>query len=96
MSDENEKIVSNDHRLQKPLALVEFAREKLLPLSNIITNIIPLNEDALNTALDNLKNFSRLYKNRHHSLNLRPHYLRPPPRLPVPLPLPLPPNWRGK
>lgn len=57
LGKENEIIGSNDHRLQELPTLVEFARKKILDVSNIVTRTIPLNADAINTALDDLESF---------------------------------------
>lgn len=57
LGNENEVIGSNDHRLQELPALVEFARKKILDVSNIVSRTIPLEADAINTVLDDLENF---------------------------------------
>ena len=57
LGNENEVIGSNDHRLQELPTLVEFARKKILDVSNIVSRTIPLDADAINAALDNLESF---------------------------------------
>lgn len=58
LGNENEIIGSNDHRLQELPTLVEFARKKILDVSNIVTRTIPLDADAINAVLDDLESFS--------------------------------------
>ena len=57
LGNENEVIGSNDHRLQELPILVEFARKKILDVSNVVSRTIPLDADAINATLDNLESF---------------------------------------
>lgn len=57
LGNEVELIGSNDHHLQELPILLDLARRKILDTSNIVTRTIPLNADAINSALDDLENF---------------------------------------
>ncbi|MEO6682627.1 MAG: zinc-binding dehydrogenase [Ginsengibacter sp.] len=58
LGKENEIIGSNDHRLQELPTLIEFARKKILDVSKVVTHTIPLEENRINTVLDNFGKFS--------------------------------------
>jgi Zn-dependent alcohol dehydrogenase len=47
----------SDHLAQELPRLLEWARRGVLDLSNAITRTLPLDADAVNTALDELENF---------------------------------------
>ncbi len=57
LGNEVELIGSNDHHLQELPILLDLARRKILDTSNIVTRTIPLDADAINSALDDLENF---------------------------------------
>jgi 2-desacetyl-2-hydroxyethyl bacteriochlorophyllide A dehydrogenase len=58
LGNEAEIIGSNDHLLQELPVLVEMARRKVLDTSRIVTRVVPLDADAINTTLDALEQFS--------------------------------------
>lgn len=57
LGNEVELIGSNDHRLQELPLLIEFAAKKMLDTSQIVTQTIALDADAVNATLDALENF---------------------------------------
>jgi propanol-preferring alcohol dehydrogenase len=57
LGNEVELIGSNDHHLQELPLLVDLARRKILDTSQVVTRTIPLNVDAINTALDELERY---------------------------------------
>ena len=57
LGKEAEIIGSADHLLQELPLIVEFARRGWLDLSNVITNTVPLDVNAINEALDALEQF---------------------------------------
>ncbi len=57
LGNEVELIGSNDHHLQELPLLVDLARRKILDTSHIVTRTIPLDADAINSALDDLEQF---------------------------------------
>jgi 2-desacetyl-2-hydroxyethyl bacteriochlorophyllide A dehydrogenase len=58
LGNEIEIIGSNDHLLQELPLLVEMARRKVLDTSRVVTRVVPLDADAINTTLDALERFS--------------------------------------
>jgi propanol-preferring alcohol dehydrogenase len=54
---EAEIIGSNDHLLQELPQLVEMARSGILDVSRVVTRTIPLEDKAINEALDQLEQF---------------------------------------
>jgi len=57
LGNEAEIIGSNDHLLHELPVLIEMAQRKTLDTSSIVTRTIPLDADAINTALDALDRF---------------------------------------
>ncbi len=57
LGPEAELIGSNDHLLQELPLLVELARRKVLDLSNVVTQSVPLEAGAINQALDELERY---------------------------------------
>ncbi|MFN8434446.1 MAG: zinc-binding dehydrogenase [Anaerolineales bacterium] len=57
LGNEVELIGSNDHHLQELPLLVDLARRNILDTSKIVSKTIPLDADAINTALDELERF---------------------------------------
>lgn len=58
MCKEAELIGSSDHLASELPALIEFARRGVLDLSAVVTRSLTLDADAINGALDRLKDFS--------------------------------------
>jgi 2-desacetyl-2-hydroxyethyl bacteriochlorophyllide A dehydrogenase len=54
---EAEIIGSSDHLAQELPALIELARRGILDLSQVVTDTLPLNADAINAAMDRLDRF---------------------------------------
>jgi len=57
LGNEVELIGSNDHLLHELPSLIEFAAQKVLDVSNVVTRIIPLDANAINQTLDALEKF---------------------------------------
>ena len=57
LGKEAEVIGSSDHLLSELPALLEFARQGILDLSEVITRTIPLEAGAINEAMDELERF---------------------------------------
>ena len=57
LGNEVELIGSNDHHLQELPLLVDLARRKVLDTSKVVSKTIPLDANAINTALDELERF---------------------------------------
>jgi propanol-preferring alcohol dehydrogenase len=55
---EAEIIGSSDHLAQELPALIELARRGILDLSQVVTDTLPLNADAINSAMDRLDRFA--------------------------------------
>jgi 2-desacetyl-2-hydroxyethyl bacteriochlorophyllide A dehydrogenase len=55
---EGEIIGSSDHLAQELPALIELARRGTLDLSQVVTDTLPLNADAINSAMDRLDRFA--------------------------------------
>jgi propanol-preferring alcohol dehydrogenase len=55
---ESEIIGSSDHLAQELPALIELARRGILDLSQVVTDTLPLNADAINAAMDRLDRFA--------------------------------------
>ena len=55
---EHELIGSNDHLLAEIYELFEFAIKGMLRLDRVVTDVIPLEAEAVNAALDRLDSFS--------------------------------------
>ncbi len=55
---EGEIIGSSDHLAQELPTLIELARRGTLNLSGVVTDTLPLDADAINTAMDRLEHFS--------------------------------------
>ncbi|MGB6092700.1 MAG: zinc-binding dehydrogenase [Moheibacter sp.] len=58
LANEAELIGSNDHLLSELPLLIDFAKNKSLDTSAIISKMIPLEADAINQALNELSNYS--------------------------------------
>jgi 2-desacetyl-2-hydroxyethyl bacteriochlorophyllide A dehydrogenase len=58
ISTEAEIIGSSDHLAQELPALIELARRGILDLSQVVTDTLPLNADAINAAMDRLDRFA--------------------------------------
>lgn len=58
LGNEAEIIGSNDHLLSELPTLVELARKKILDTSQVVSQRIPLNADAINKRLDDLEAFT--------------------------------------
>ena len=58
LGKEAEIIGSNDHLLQELPLLVDMARRKILDISRVVSQVIPLNADKINQRLDDLENFT--------------------------------------
>jgi len=57
LGKEAEIIGSDDHLLQELPLLIEYARRRILNLSDIVTHQIPLNAEVINRVLDGLEHF---------------------------------------
>lgn len=57
LGNEVELIGSNDHNLHELPRLMDFASKKILDVSKVVSNTIPLEADKINEALDNLEKF---------------------------------------
>lgn len=57
MLKEGELIGASDHLASELPALIELARRGALDLSDLVTDILPLDADAINEALDRLEQF---------------------------------------
>lgn len=55
---EAEIIGSNDHLLEELHTLIEFARQKILDTSKVVSQTIPLDADKINQRLDDLENYT--------------------------------------
>jgi len=58
LGKEAEIIGSNDHLLSELPLLVDLARQKILDISHVVSQVIPLNADKINQRLDDLENFT--------------------------------------
>jgi threonine dehydrogenase-like Zn-dependent dehydrogenase len=58
LGKEAEIIGSNDHLLQELPLLVDMARRRILDTSRVVSQIIPLDADAINQRLDDLENYT--------------------------------------
>jgi 2-desacetyl-2-hydroxyethyl bacteriochlorophyllide A dehydrogenase len=58
LGKEAQVVGSDDHLLQELPLLIEFASRGVLDLSQVVTNTVPLQADAVNQALDALERFS--------------------------------------
>jgi propanol-preferring alcohol dehydrogenase len=54
---EAEVIGSSDHLLWELPLLVEWVRQGKLDLSQVVTNTVPLDADAINKAMEDLQRF---------------------------------------
>lgn len=57
MCKETELIGSADHLASELPTLIEFARRRVLDLSKVVTETLPLDADAINEAMDRLERF---------------------------------------
>lgn len=57
LRNEVELIGSNDHRLHELPRLMEFVKNKTLDLSGVVTQTLPLDAEAINGVLDDLRNY---------------------------------------
>jgi 2-desacetyl-2-hydroxyethyl bacteriochlorophyllide A dehydrogenase len=58
LGKEAEIIGSNDHLLQELPRLVDLARRKILDISRVVSQVIPLDADRINQRLDELELFT--------------------------------------
>ena len=58
LGGEAQVIGSNDHLLSELPTVIEMARRKILDTSRVVTRSVPLEEGAINEALDRLEKFS--------------------------------------
>jgi propanol-preferring alcohol dehydrogenase len=58
LGKEAEIIGSNDHLLEELPRLIDMARRKVLDTSRVVSQIIPLDAEAINQRLDDLENYT--------------------------------------
>ena len=57
LGKEAEIIGSDDHLLPELLLLLEYARRRILDLSQVVTRTVPLEADAINAVMDSLERY---------------------------------------